>query len=210
MRIPILFIGAALASIGCGAAPPPKTTSAANTPGESIAATPTIWVTPDLGSPHPGDPAPDFELVDQDGKTQKLSSYRGKVVVLTFMSGFCPFARAEQPNLKKLGEDYAGNKDVQVLDVLIKEEESEYATYMSRMPMPFPVMRDTTGQVGVSYSPPNAIPEVKGIPVVSTSNLIIDREGKIRFFTLVDIKRFDEKLVHLRRALDALIANKPG
>jgi peroxiredoxin len=210
MRLSILFLGAALASIGCGAgAPPPKTPSAVDAPGGSIAATPTIWVTPDLGSPHPGDAAPDFELVDQDGKTQRLSSYRGQLVVLTFMSGFCPFSRAEQPNLKKLAEDYAG-KDVKVLDVLIQEGEADYATYMSSMPMPFPIMRDTTGQVGASYSPPKAIPEVKGVPVVSTSNLIIDREGKIRFFTLVDIKQFDEKLVHLRRALDKLLSEKGG
>jgi hypothetical protein len=71
------------------------------------------------------------------------------------MSGFCPFSRAEQPNLKKLAEDYAG-KDVKVLDVLIQEEEADYDAYMARMPMPFPIVRDTTGQVAASYSPPKA------------------------------------------------------
>ena len=31
-----------------------------------------------------GDPAPDFEVVDHRGKTQRLRDYRGKKVVLWF------------------------------------------------------------------------------------------------------------------------------
>jgi peroxiredoxin Q/BCP len=31
-----------------------------------------------------GDTAPAFEILDQDGKTQKLSDYKGKWVVLFF------------------------------------------------------------------------------------------------------------------------------
>jgi thiol-disulfide isomerase/thioredoxin len=149
-------------------------------------------VTPELGSPHPGNAAPDFELVDQNGKTQKLSSYKGRIVVLAFMAGFCPFSRAEQPYLKKLAEDYAG-KDVQVLGVLVKEDEADYAAYMARMPMPpkAPVIRD-------------------GAPAISTSNLLIDPAGTIQYFTLLDVNHFDAKLAHLRTALDKLIGQKQG
>ncbi len=32
--------------------------------------------------------APDFELVDTQGKTIKLSQYRGKVVLLVLLRGF--------------------------------------------------------------------------------------------------------------------------
>ena len=32
--------------------------------------------------------SPDFELVDTQGKTIRLSDYRGKVVVLVLMRGF--------------------------------------------------------------------------------------------------------------------------
>jgi hypothetical protein len=39
-----------------------------------------------------------------------------------------------------------------------------------------------------------------------TSNLVIDRQGKIRFFTLVDTVHFDARLVHLRHTLDELLA----
>ncbi len=35
-----------------------------------------------------GDMAPDFELKDVQGKTVRLSDYRGKPVVLAFLRGF--------------------------------------------------------------------------------------------------------------------------
>lgn len=40
--------------------------------------------------PEPGDEAPDFTLVNQDGKRIKLSQYRGRTVVLTFIYTRCP------------------------------------------------------------------------------------------------------------------------
>jgi len=38
----------------------------------------------------PGEYFPDFELLDQDGKVIRLSDYRGKAVVLTFIYTRCP------------------------------------------------------------------------------------------------------------------------
>jgi protein SCO1 len=40
--------------------------------------------------PKPGDEVPDFTLVNQDGKRIKLSQYRGRAVVLTFIYTRCP------------------------------------------------------------------------------------------------------------------------
>ena len=36
----------------------------------------------------PGELAPDFELPDIDGNTVRLSDFRGKPVVLSFLRGF--------------------------------------------------------------------------------------------------------------------------
>lgn len=36
----------------------------------------------------PGDPAPDFELEDVQGHLIRLSGFRGKAVVLSFLRGF--------------------------------------------------------------------------------------------------------------------------
>ncbi|HVJ22171.1 MAG TPA: thioredoxin family protein [Polyangiaceae bacterium] len=40
-----------------------------------------------------GSPAPDFELTDLDGKTVKLSSFKGKTVVLEWFNPECPFVK---------------------------------------------------------------------------------------------------------------------
>jgi peroxiredoxin len=40
-----------------------------------------------------GKPAPDFKLADLDGKEVKLSSFKGKVVVLEWFNPGCPFVK---------------------------------------------------------------------------------------------------------------------
>jgi peroxiredoxin len=40
-----------------------------------------------------GTPAPDFTLVDTEGKTHKLSAYKGKTVVLEWFNPDCPFVK---------------------------------------------------------------------------------------------------------------------
>lgn len=41
----------------------------------------------------PGAKAPDFSVVDVDGKTQKLSDYAGKTVILEWTNHDCPYVR---------------------------------------------------------------------------------------------------------------------
>jgi hypothetical protein len=40
-----------------------------------------------------GSPAPDFSLTDLDGKLQKLSDFKGKIVVLEWNNPDCPFVK---------------------------------------------------------------------------------------------------------------------
>jgi hypothetical protein len=40
-----------------------------------------------------GQPAPDFEGIDTQGKTQRLADYRGKTVVLEWTNHDCPYVR---------------------------------------------------------------------------------------------------------------------
>ncbi|MFN2499336.1 MAG: SCO family protein [Pyrinomonadaceae bacterium] len=40
--------------------------------------------------PKPGDPVPDYRLINQDGKAIRLHDYRGKALVLTFIYTRCP------------------------------------------------------------------------------------------------------------------------
>jgi peroxiredoxin len=159
-----------------------------------------------MGSPHVGDAAPDFTLVDQNGKSVQLSSLKGSIVVLSFVTSWCPFSKAEQPHLAKLPSLYAG-KNVKFIAVDVKEAEPDYRAYLARVAMPFPVVRDESGSVASSYAPPKALPAFNDrSQVVVTSNLVLDQSGTIREFALLDTDAFDAEYVHVRAVLDGLLA----
>lgn len=50
-------------------------------------------------SAHVGEPAPDFEWVAPDGRTVRLSSLRGRPVVMNFWATWCEPCKAEMPLL---------------------------------------------------------------------------------------------------------------
>jgi thiol-disulfide isomerase/thioredoxin len=62
--------------------------------------------------------APKLSLRDLSGQTQKLSSLRGKIVVLNFWATWCEPCQAELPRLSQLSQSYAG-KNVQFVAVSI-------------------------------------------------------------------------------------------
>jgi thiol-disulfide isomerase/thioredoxin len=62
--------------------------------------------------------APKLSLKDLSGGTQKLSSLRGKIVVLNFWATWCEPCQEELPRLAKLAQAYAG-KNVQFVAVSI-------------------------------------------------------------------------------------------
>jgi peroxiredoxin len=199
-RLRAVSLCAALGLVACGGARAPVAAPA----GAGLTAA-SIAVTPEMGSPHPGDSAPDFELTDQHDAKVKLSDLRGSVVVLAFVTSWCPFSQAEQPHLAKLADQYRG-QNVKILAVDIKESDEAYAKYLARVPMPIPVLHDRTGEVVASYTPERAQPYVKDrATVLVTSNLVIDPEGRIRFFTMADSVNFDADLVFVRRAVDDLL-----
>ena len=203
LSLPAAFVFA----VACGGTRAPAEAPTTASPGAAAVAS--IAVTPEMGSPHPGDAAPDFELTDQQGAKVKLSDLRGSVVVLAFVTSWCPFSRAEQPHLASLADTYRG-QNVKILAVDIKESDEDYAKYLARVPMPVPVLHDRTGEVVASYTPDRAQPAVKDrAAVLVTSNLVIDPEGRIRFFTMVDTANFDADLVFVRRTVDALLRD-PG
>ena len=74
------------------------------------------------------------------------------------------------------------------------------------------VLRTTSswpdGSVSTSYAPPGVLPDLPRDQVPIASNLIIDREGKIRFYSLLDSRNFDAKLVALTARLEELLASE--
>src|SRR5437870_3459003 len=60
--------------------------------------------------PPVGSAAPDFSAPDASGKTQSLSQYKGKYVVLEWFNPECPFVKKHygSDNMQKLQAEYTG------------------------------------------------------------------------------------------------------
>jgi peroxiredoxin len=61
-------------------------------------------------SPAVGSNAPDFSLTDSKGKTQSVSQYKGKYVVLEWFNPECPFVKKHygSGNMQKLQAEFTG------------------------------------------------------------------------------------------------------
>src|SRR4030088_2271285 len=60
--------------------------------------------------PPVGSAAPDFSSPDANGKTQSLSQYKGKYVVLEWFNPECPFVKKHYGscNMQKLQQEFTG------------------------------------------------------------------------------------------------------
>lgn len=69
-------------------------------------------------------------------------------------------------------------------------------------------MLDTDGAISASFAPEGVLPDLPREQVPIASNLIIDDEGKIRFYSLLDSANFDAKLIQLKKRLDQLLSGE--
>jgi thiol-disulfide isomerase/thioredoxin len=72
-----------------------------------------------------GTAAPDFTATDKDGKTVKLSDYKGKVVILDFWASWCPPCVASMPHNQAVAKKLQGENLPVVLLALDNSEERE-------------------------------------------------------------------------------------
>jgi peroxiredoxin len=70
----------------------------------------------------------------------------------------------------------------------------------------FPVLLDEDGSVAASYAPEGILPDLPRGQVPIASNIIIDKDGKIQFYLLLDSRNFDAKLIALKERLNGLLA----
>ena len=112
--------------------------------------------------------APRLQLQSIEGKTVRLSDYKGKVVVLNFWATWCPPCREEIPDLVSLQKQYAA-RGVVVLGVSMDEGgPAKVARFAKKYGINYPVV------MGDEKTSEN----FGGIQVLPTT-FIIDREGNI-------------------------------
>lgn len=97
-----------------------------------------------------GDKAPDFQVNDQDGKTVKLSDFKGKKLVLYFYpKDMTPGCTAESCNLR---DHYPTmlKKGFEVLGVSTDNEKS-HQKFIAKEKLPFRLLADTSKALHESY-----------------------------------------------------------
>src|SRR5947209_9313423 len=138
-----------------------------------------------------GDTAPGFTGTDSNGKTQKLSDYRGKFVVLEWNNNGCPLVckHYESGNMQQLQKQWT-DKGVVWLSILSSAPGQQgYVTaaeenaYMKKVnALPTAAILDPKGDIGHLYS-------AKTTPQM----VVIDPQGKIVYDGAIDDHPSTEK-----------------
>jgi cytochrome c biogenesis protein CcmG, thiol:disulfide interchange protein DsbE len=110
-------------------------------------------------------PAAAFTLVD-GSQTLRLSSYRGKVVVLNFWATWCAPCIEEIPSLNRLQRELP---QLVVLGVSVDEDGDAYRQFLIEHQVDFTTIRDPARRVNALYGT-QKFPE----------SYVIDRNGQIR------------------------------
>jgi len=95
--------------------------------------------------------APDFRLLDLEGKEVSLAALKGKPVILFFWTTWCPYCRGE---LKELNDKQAelSRTNTQVLAINIEEPTEKVQNFMNKRSVFYKVLLDKEASVANSYS----------------------------------------------------------
>lgn len=174
----------------------------------AICAGPGLYAAAEVGSK-----APDFSLKDTNGKTESLSKYKGKFVVLEWTNPDCPFVHKhyDSGNMQKLQREFTGKGVVWLtIDSSAEGKQGNYPAdklneiLKERHASPTALLLDTDGKVGKEYG-------AKTTPHM----FIINPEGKLIYEGGIDnIPSTDQADIakatnYVQAALDEAMAGKP-
>ncbi len=97
-----------------------------------------------------GDPAPDFEMKDQDGTVHKLSDYAGKTVVLYFYpKDDTPGCTVEACSFR---DNYQEIMDTGAVLFGVSADDAEsHEKFRDKFDLPFPLLVDEEAKVSTAY-----------------------------------------------------------
>ena len=140
------------------------------------------------GPPAVGEMAPDIELADVNGNLKKLSSLKGKVVLLDFWASWCGPCRMENPNVVKAYREFE-SKGFTVFSVSLDQNKDKWLGAISKDGL---VWEHHVSDLKGWQSAGSALYKVTGIP----ATFLLDKTGKITAKNLRG-KALDDKLKEL-------------
>jgi len=124
-----------------------------------------------------GQKAPDFRLVDINGKEHKLTDYRGKDVMINFWATWCAPCLIEIPHLielrKTIDEDKLAMLAISYITIMPPNTTKMVKSLVERQKINYTVFSVDIDDMPAPYN------QIKGIP----SSFFIDPKGKIKLAT---------------------------
>ena len=166
-----------------------------------------------IDSPPVGSAAPDFSLTDAKGKSQTLSQYKGKYVVLEWFNPECPFVKKHygSGNMQKLQEEFTGKGVVWLsIDSSAPGAEGNLTADQAEKVMTgwkthqTALLLDPEGKAGRAYGAKN-----------TPHMFVINPEGKVIYEGAIDSKRTPNpediatSTNYVKVALDESMSGKP-
>jgi thiol-disulfide isomerase/thioredoxin len=129
--------------------------------------------------------APPLVLKDINGRTVRLSRYRGKVVLINFWATWCPPCRAEMPDLVRLQREH-GKDGLQIIGITYPPEEKTRVRRFARsLKVNYPIVLGTR-KLKARFTSDETLP----------LTVVIDRDGKVTEIIggILLREEFDEKI----------------
>ena len=142
-----------------------------------------------------GETAPDFDMELTDGQKVKLSSLRGKVVMLQFTASWCGVCRKEMPFIEKdIWLKHKSNKEFALFGIDRDEPLETVKAFAEKTGVTYPLALDPSADIFAKYADRKA-----GI----TRNVLIDKTGKIVMLTRL---YNEEEFAALCKKIDEMLA----
>ncbi len=118
-----------------------------------------------------GDAVPDIEMAGPDGQIYRLSSLRGKIVLLDFWASWCGPCRLENPNIVRAYHKFR-DKGFTVFSVSLDVDKNRWLSAIEKDGLVWPYH---TSELKGWQSPICQVYGIRSIP----ASYLLDREGKV-------------------------------
>lgn len=117
-----------------------------------------------------GDAAPEFSGQTVDGKTVKLSDYRGRVVLLDFWATWCGLCLVDLKHIARLHEELSA-RGLVVVSISLDQDPRAVERFLRRQKLPWP-------QLVLGPAARNPVAMLYNVMSTPTT-MLIDRQGRI-------------------------------